>query len=133
MVGSTAGLTYRIVARQLELKLDGLLETLKSPGWMSASPWVDLQATAVPVRLLLLQRRYAQELVYRGLWVVCLDLLRIVVLVLDVDVAALLLVWIFILEVVAVASQPDARQCFAARSLLVARVLHEIVVVGHFR
>lgn len=68
--------------------------------------------TAVPIRLLLLQRRYAQELIYGGLWVVCLDLLRVVVLVLDVDVAALLLIRVFILEVVAVASQPDATKLF---------------------
>jgi hypothetical protein len=74
---------YLVVARKLELELDGLLQSLEAP-----------------VRLLLFERGYAQELIDGRLWVVTLELLRTVVLVLDVDVAALLLVVVFVLKVV---------------------------------
>jgi len=54
----------------------------------------------IPVCLLFLERRYAQELIYRRLWIVGLDLLRVVVFVLDVDIAVFLLVCVLVLEVV---------------------------------
>jgi hypothetical protein len=54
-----------------------------------------------PVSLLFLERRNAQELIDGLLGAVGLHLLGIVVFVLDVDVAALVLIFIFVLEIVA--------------------------------
>ena len=54
-----------------------------------------------PVSLLLFKGRNTEELIDSLLWAVGLHLLGIVVFVLDIDVAALVLVFIFVLEIVA--------------------------------
>jgi hypothetical protein len=56
--------------------------------------------TSIPFRLLFFQRRHAREFLYCGLGVVGLQLLRVVVFVLDIDVAALLVVVVLVFEVV---------------------------------
>lgn len=63
----------------------------------------------VPIALVFLQRRYAQELVNGRLRFVALQLLRIVVFVFDINIAALLLVVVFVLEVVSVPGQARPR------------------------
>jgi hypothetical protein len=54
----------------------------------------------IPVRLLLLERRYTQELIDGRLRIVAFGLLGVVVFVLDVDVAALFFVIVLKLEVI---------------------------------
>jgi hypothetical protein len=55
---------------------------------------------ALPVRLFLLKRRYPQKLIDSRLRIFALDLLRVVVFVLDVHVAALFFVVVLILKVI---------------------------------
>jgi hypothetical protein len=55
---------------------------------------------SIPFRLFFLQRRHTQKFVYGCLGVVSLQLLRIVVLVLDIDIAALLVIVVLVFEVV---------------------------------
>ena len=57
--------------------------------------------SALPVALLFLQGRYAQEFFYRILRVVDLHLFGAIVLVFDIHVASLLVVIILVFEVVA--------------------------------
>lgn len=61
-------------------------------------------------------------------------MLGVVVLVFDVDIAALVLIFVFILKVVAAwvsAFLSVMDRCVAYLLLLLVRVLHEIVVVRH--
>lgn len=61
-------------------------------------------------------------------------MLGVVVLVFDVDIAALVLIFVFILKVVAAwvsAFLSVMDRCVAYLLLLLVRVLHEIIVVGH--
>ena len=61
-------------------------------------------------------------------------MLGVVVLVFDVDIAALVLIFVFVLKVVAAwvsAFLSVIGRCLAYLLLLLVRVLHEIVVVGH--
>lgn len=61
-------------------------------------------------------------------------MLGVVVLVFDVDIAALVLIFVFVLKVVAAwvsAFLSVIDRCLAYLLLLLVRVLHEIVVVGH--
>ena len=54
----------------------------------------------IPIALCFLERRYTQELVNRGLGLVAFQLLGIVVFVLNIDVAALFFVIVFVLKIV---------------------------------
>ena len=54
----------------------------------------------VPFRLFLLEGGHAQKLVYGSLGVIGLELLCVVVLVLNVDIASLLVIVILVLKVV---------------------------------
>lgn len=58
-------------------------------------------------------------------------MLRIVILVLDVNIAALLFVLVFVLEVVPAICQLGLRKRCAAYSLLLSGVLHKVIVVRH--
>lgn len=71
------------VSAKLELNFDSLFETLETP-----------------ITLLLLECWDSQELIDRLFGVVCLQLFRIVILVLDVDVTPLFLFVILILKVI---------------------------------
>lgn len=90
------GRTYRVVTLQLELQLYGLLETLEAP-----------------VTLLLLHGGDSQELLDGIIGLRGLDLLGIVVLILNVDVARVVLALICIREL---------------KVILLVRLLHEIIV-----
>jgi hypothetical protein len=71
------------VSAKLELDFDSLFETLEAP-----------------IALLLLECWDSQELIDRLFGTVCLQLFRIVILVLDVDVAPLFLFIILIFKVI---------------------------------
>lgn len=125
-----------IVAAQFELELDGLLQALESPVPLSVHvrPAVCPAAVYTPVAFFLFESGHTKEFINSLLGVVGLHLLGIVVLVLNVDVAALVLVFVFVLKVVAARASAScfiARSDSRCRSLLLVRVLHEIVVVGH--
>ena len=72
------------VALQFEFQLDGLLQTLEAP-----------------VSFLYLECGNAEEFIDGFFGVVYLQLLGVVVLVFDIDVAALLFIIVFVLKVVA--------------------------------
>ena len=72
-----------IVAAQSEFQLDGLLETFEAP-----------------VALVLLEGGNSQKLIDRLFWIVCLQLLSVIVLVLDVDIAALWFIVVFVFKVI---------------------------------
>ena len=77
---------YLLILAKLELELYGLLETLEPP-----------------FCLVLLQRGDSKKLLYRILGIGELELLRVVVLVLDIDISRLFIVVVFVLEVVSAA------------------------------
>jgi hypothetical protein len=87
--------------------------------------------SSVPVALLFFQRWDTQELVYCGFCVICLQLFRIVVFVLDVNVAGLLFVIVFVLEVIPIVLLVRDLRQLDVNLLLLVGVLHEIVVVRH--
>lgn len=92
--------------------------------------------TVIPVSFLALLARDLQELLNRVLGTIGLHLLGVVVRIFDVDIAALIDVFIFVLELVAVKGRsvseirtwPSVR---ASSLFLPTRVLHEIIVVVH--
>lgn len=95
-----AACTCLVIARQLELELDGLFQPFEAPLSPSARIHDARCECRVPFRLFLLQCRHAQEFIYGRLGVVGLELFCIVVLVFDVDVATLLVVVILVFEVI---------------------------------
>lgn len=104
------GSIYLVVARQLELQLDGLLQTFEAPVLSSARIHRARCESLVPFRLFLLQRGHAQKFIYGSLGVVGLELLCVVVLVLDIDIAALLVIVVFVFKIIPAASQRVYRE-----------------------
>lgn len=94
----------------------------------------------VPVALFLFQSRHAQELVDGLFRVIHLHLFGIVVFIFDPDISRFIVVRIFIFEIVAITKASQSRTPRSEEEgegggdvLLIARVLHKIVVVGHFK
>jgi hypothetical protein len=106
-----------LVATELELELDGLL-----------------QAFEAPFALFLLEGGDTEELCDGIFRVAELELLGVVVLVLNVDVVGVVIIVLFVLEIVpAGLSAVDSVSYAAGRSnvLLIVGLLHKILVVGH--
>lgn len=132
-------MSYIAISLKSELDFDSLFQAFEAPVWVSitniTNTDIRAQERAIPITLLLFQRRHTQKLIYSLLRIIRLHLLSVVVFILDPDISRLIIVGIFVLKVVAVVKK--ARQLCLSNSqrrrdgLFVARILHEIIVVGH--
>lgn len=102
---------------------------------MSLSSHVPMmQQRNIPIPLFLFQSWHTEELIDGFLGVIGLHLLRIVVLVFNVDIPVLLLILVFILEIITVAPSISCVcvKCLQlVHSLLLLGVLHEIIIIRH--
>lgn len=108
-------------------------------GLASQAPPISHQKASevvTPITLLLFKRRHTQKLINSLLRTIRLHLLSVVVFILDPNISRLVIVGVFVLKVVAVvkkACQLCLSNCQRRRDgLFVARILHEIIVVGHY-
>lgn len=84
-----------------------------------------------PFVLILLESRYPKKLLDGLLRVIVLDLLRIVVLVLNPNIPALIVVVVLVLKVIPEAVSKETRKAERSDLLLLVGLLHKVIVVGH--